>query len=96
MVHSEVHREVIGVLSMKLAAVIGGVGENSYVIDNGCDGFLISSPRECMDDIESLIVDLRKELGENGCKTAKERYSLQAVVDTLEQVIEELYETEPT
>jgi hypothetical protein len=35
-------------------------------------------------------------LGENGYKTVKERYSLQAVVDTLEQVIKKTYDNEPT
>ena len=85
-------------MSMKLATVSSAVGENRYVIDHGCNGFLASSPEEWMDDIGRLIedLDLRKELGENGYKTVKERYSLQAVVDTLEQVIKELYDTEPT
>jgi glycosyltransferase involved in cell wall biosynthesis len=79
-------------LSMKLATVSSAVGENRYVIDHGSNGFLASSPQEWMDDIERLIVDpdLRKELGENGYKSVKECYSLQAVVDTLEQVIKEL------
>jgi len=51
-----------------------------------------------VDDIGRLIedTDVRKELGENGYETVKERYSLQAVVDTLEQVIKELYDTKPT
>jgi len=85
-------------MSMKLAVVISAVGENRYIIDNGCNGSLTSSPGECTDDVEILIVDLicERSLGENGYKTVKERYSLQAVVDTLEQVIEELYDTEPT
>ena len=85
-------------MSMKLATVSSAVGENRHVIDHGCNGFLASSPQEWMDDIERLIVDpdLRKELGENGYKMVKERYSLQAVVDTLERVIKGLYDTEPT
>jgi glycosyltransferase involved in cell wall biosynthesis len=85
-------------MSMKLPTVSSAVGENRHVIDHGCNGFLASSPREWTDDIGRLIVDpdLRKELGENGYKTVKERYSLQAVVDTLEQVIKELYDTEST
>jgi len=85
-------------MSMKLATVSSAVGENKHVITHGRNGFLASSPREWTDDIGSLIADpdLRKELGENGYKTVKARYSLQAVVDTLEQVITELYDTQPT
>lgn len=85
-------------MSMKLATVSSAVGENRHVIDHGCNGFLASTPQEWTNDIGSLIADsdLRKELGENGYKTAKERYSLQAVVDTLEQVIKGIYDTEPT
>jgi glycosyltransferase involved in cell wall biosynthesis len=85
-------------MAMKLATVSSAVGENRYVIDHGCNGFLASSPREWTDDIERLIADpdLREELGENGYKTVNEHYSLQAVVDTLERVIKELYDTEPT
>jgi len=85
-------------MSMKLATVSSAVGENNYVIDHGCNGFLASSPQEWVDDIGRLIedTDVRKELGENGYETVKERYSLQAVVDTLEQVIKELYDTKPT
>lgn len=83
-------------MSMKLPTVSSAVGENRYVIDHGCNGFLASSPQEWMNDIGSLIADpdLRKELGENGYETVKERYSLHAVVDTLEQVIKGLYDTE--
>ena len=85
-------------MSMKLPTVSSAVGENRYVIDHGWNGFLASSPGEWVDDIGRLIVDpdLRKELGENAYKTVKERYSLQAVVDTLEQVIAELCDTGPT
>jgi glycosyltransferase involved in cell wall biosynthesis len=85
-------------MSMKLAVVASAVGENRYVIDQGRNGFLASDSREWTDYIERFIVDadLRKELGENAYKTVKERYSLQAVVDTLEQVIRDLYDTEPT
>jgi glycosyltransferase involved in cell wall biosynthesis len=85
-------------MSMKLATVSSAVGENRYVIDHGRNGFLASSPQEWTNYIGSLIADpdLREELGENGYKTVKERYSLQAVVDTLEQVIKKTYDNEPT
>jgi glycosyltransferase involved in cell wall biosynthesis len=85
-------------MSMKLATVSSAVGENRYAIDHGRNGFLASSPQEWTNHIGRLIVDpdLRKELGENGYQTVKERYSLQAVVDTLEQVIKKTYDTEPT
>ncbi|MGZ7115562.1 MAG: glycosyltransferase family 4 protein [Halobacteriota archaeon] len=85
-------------MSMKVAVVASAVGENRYVIDQGRNGFLASDSREWTDYIERFIVDadLRKELGENAYKTVKERYSSQAVVDTLEKVIMNLYDTEPT
>jgi len=85
-------------MSMKLATVSSAVGENRYVIDHGRNGFLASSSQEWTEHIGSLVVDpdLRKELGENGYKTVKERYSLQVVVDTLEQVIKKTYDTQPT
>ncbi len=85
-------------MSIKLATVSSAVGENRYIIDHGCNGFLASSPQEWTDDIERLIVDpdLRKELGENGYKSVKEGYSLQAVVDTLEEVLKGLDDSQST
>jgi glycosyltransferase involved in cell wall biosynthesis len=85
-------------MSMKLATVSSPVGENRYVINHGCNGFLASDSGEWTHYLEKLILDrdLREDLGQNGYKSVKERYSLHAVVDTLEQVIKEIYDTEPT
>lgn len=69
-----------GLLYMSLgqAAVLSDVGVNGEVIEDGVNGFLVSSTEEWVEKI-SLLIDqptLRQEMGNKGRQTVLERYSV--------------------
>jgi glycosyltransferase involved in cell wall biosynthesis len=84
--------KLLNYMSIGLPVVASAVGENKYVISQGLDGYLVSSPEAWVERIEGLIVEpqLRKYLGENGHNKVKQAYSLPVVVDQLEHDIAEL------
>lgn len=68
----------------KGAAVIGGnVGGIRYQIEDGVNGFLVSSVEEAAQRIVQLVVDedLRKEMGQRARETVKDRFLLIRLVE---------------
>ena len=60
-------------------AVIGGnVGGIRYQIEDGVNGFLVSSAEEAAERIVQLLKDkkLREEMGSRGCETVREKFLL--------------------
>jgi trehalose synthase len=68
----------------KGAVVIGGnVGGIKYQIEEGKNGFLVSSVEECADRIVDVIKDgdMRKKIGEEAFKSVKEKFLLTRLVE---------------
>jgi len=65
-------------LSLEQAAVLSDVGVNGEVIQDGVNGFLVSSTEDWVEKL-SLLIDnpqLRQEMGQKGRQTVLERYSV--------------------
>ena len=65
-------------LSLEQAAVLSDVGVNGEVIQDGVNGFLVSSTADWVEKL-SLLIDnpqLRQEMGQKGRQTVLERYSV--------------------
>jgi glycosyltransferase involved in cell wall biosynthesis len=65
-------------LSLEQAAVLSDVGVNGEVIQDGVNGFLVSSTEDWVEKL-SLLIDnpqLRQEMGKKGRQTVLERYSV--------------------
>ncbi len=71
--------KLIQYMACGLPVVASPVGVNSEIVDNGVDGFLVSSDREWCSALETLLgnAELRKRMGEAGRKKVEARYSLQ-------------------
>lgn len=84
-------------LSMGLPTVCSAVGGIVDTIENRVDGFLVKpgDVKELEDMLEWLILnpERAKEIGENGRKTAIEKYSYEAIEDTIRQAISEIVNT---
>lgn len=67
-------------MSLGMATLMSPVGVNNAIVENGRNGFLVSSPSEWEEKLELLLtdVDLRKHLGEGGQETIRRRYSVAA------------------
>ena len=83
-----------GLLYMSLgqAAVLSDVGVNGTVVEDGVDGFLVSSTEEWVEKISRLIDDptLRKQMGERARLTVLERYSVRSEQQHLLSLLEAL------
>lgn len=67
-------------MALGIPAVMSPVGVNVEIIEDGANGYLANMEAEWVEKLSKLIEskDLRMQLGLNGQKTVKERYSLQA------------------
>lgn len=72
------------------AVVCSPVGQCETFIRDGVNGFLARSKEEWIDKLELLITDhaLRRRLAEEGLRTVKENFCLEAYFDQLIQVLE--------
>ena len=81
-------------LSMGLPAVCSAVGGIPDMIEDGVDGFLVkpSDVKDLEETLEWIILnpERAKEIGENGRKKAIEKYSYEAIEDTIRQAISEI------
>jgi glycosyltransferase involved in cell wall biosynthesis len=81
-------------LSMGLPTVCSAVGGITDTIEDGVDGFLVKpgDVNELEEMLEWIILnpERAKEIGENGRKTAIEKYSYEAIEDTIRQAISEI------
>ena len=78
-------------LSMGLPTVCSAVGGITDTIEDGVDGFLVKpgDVNDLEEKLEWVILnpERAKEIGENGRKTAIEKYSYDAIEDTIRQSI---------
>jgi glycosyltransferase involved in cell wall biosynthesis len=85
-------------LSMSLPTVASAVGGITDTIEDGVDGLLVK-PGDVKDlekklEWVTLNPERAKEIGENGRRTAIEKYSYEAIEDTIRQAISEIVDKE--
>jgi glycosyltransferase involved in cell wall biosynthesis len=70
-------------MAMEIPAVMSPVGVNREIITNGENGFLCADEQQWIDKLSALIDDpaLRQQLGKEGRKTVKDKYSVQSQKD---------------
>lgn len=79
-------------LSLEQAAVLSDVGVNGEVIEDGVNGFLVSSTADWVEKL-SLLIDnpqLRREMGQKGRQTVLEKYSVLSEQENYVQYFNEL------
>ena len=86
--------KVVEYLSMGLPTVCSSVGGITYTIEDGVDGFLVKpgDVKDLEDKLEWIILnpERSKEIGENGRKKAIEKYSYEAIENTIKRAISEI------
>ena len=86
--------KIIEYLSMGLPTVCSAVGGIPDTIDDGVDGLLVKpgDVKNLEEKLEWIIQnpELSREIGENGRKNAIEKYSYEAIEDTIRQAINEI------
>ncbi len=67
-------------MALGIPTIMSPVGVNSEIINDGENGFLADSDDEWIAKLSLLIdsFELRKKLGDAGCKTVEEKYSVHA------------------
>lgn len=78
-------------MSQRIPVVGSNVGESKIAIENGKSGFLVTSEKEWVDALGSLINDeeLRKTIGENGYERVISSYTLEKVGTRLAKLLHE-------
>ena len=88
--------KIIEYLSMGLPTVASAVGGIPDTIEDGVDGFLVKpgDVKDLEEKLEWIILnpERAKEIGENGRRTAIEKYSYEAIEDTIKRAIGEVVE----
>ena len=86
--------KVVEYLSMGLPTVCSSVGGITDTIEDGVNGLLVKpgDVNDLEEKLEWVILNPKqaKEIGENGRKTAIEKYSYEAIEDTIKQSISEI------
>jgi glycosyltransferase involved in cell wall biosynthesis len=81
-------------LSMGLLTVCSAVGGIIDTIEDGVDGFLVKpgDVKDLEEKLEWVILnpERAKEIGENGRRTVIEKYSYEAIEDTIREAICEI------
>jgi len=77
-------------MAMRIPVVASPVGENSFIIEHGKEGFLVSNKNGWEEALSCLIKNekLRKEMGELGRRKIEKSYSLNSYVDKLRKIFE--------
>jgi glycosyltransferase involved in cell wall biosynthesis len=67
-------------MSLGIPTIMSPVGVNTEIIEEGLNGFLANSAEEWITKISQLIdsKELRTTIGEEGRKTVKDKYSVEA------------------
>jgi glycosyltransferase involved in cell wall biosynthesis len=86
--------KVVEYLSMGLPTVCSAIGGITDTIEDGADGFLVKpgDVKDLEEKLEWIILnpERAKEIGENGRKTAIEKYSYEAIENTIRKAISEI------
>ena len=86
--------KVVEYLSIGIPAVCSAVGGIIDTIEDGVDGLLVKpgNVKDLEEKLEWVILnpERAKKIGENGRKTAIEKYSYEAIEDTIRQAISEI------
>ena len=90
--------KVVEYLSMGLPTICSSIGEVSILIEHNVNGFL-TKPGDVKDlekKLEWIILNPERseEIAENGRRTAIEKYSFEAIEETIEQAISGIVDTE--
>jgi len=90
--------KAIQYMSVGIPVVASDVGMNKEVIQNGINGFLVTSEEEWIGKLKLLIenANLRKEMGIAGRKIVEEKYSLKVNAPKLLAIIEKVYKQNNT
>ncbi|MBM3261434.1 glycosyltransferase family 4 protein [Candidatus Kaiserbacteria bacterium] len=81
--------KVLEYMACAVPAMVSDFGEMPYMITDGVNGFVARSEDEWVEKLSQLLQDkhLRERLGREGQKTVQERYSFDAIIPQVEQVI---------
>lgn len=86
--------KIIQYMAVGIPAIASSVGMNVEVIQNGVNGFLISSEEEWFEKLSILIEnpELRQKLGKAGKNTVEQRYSLMVNAPKFIEVLKSVQE----
>ena len=84
--------KILEYMACGVSTVASASGELPYIIEDGVNGYLAASEEEWVEKLKLLLGDqaLRERLGRAGQRTVQERYSFDAIVPRIEQVIHTL------
>ncbi len=76
-------------MAMRIPVVASGVGENTYVIKHGENGYLANTAEEWIGCIEELIVDeaKRRRIATNGYAAVERDYTIPVVARKIEEIL---------
>lgn len=79
-------------MAMEVPVIASPVGENTFIIENGKDGFLVSNEKEWEESLSYLIEneDVRKRMGKVGRNKIEKNYSLEVCASKLIKVLEKI------
>ena len=77
-------------MAMGLPVVASAVGKNTSIVEDGVNGFLVSTHAEWLDRLQQLLQDpsMRGQMGRQGRRLCEERYDLRQAVPTFIQRLE--------
>ncbi|MBC7836242.1 glycosyltransferase family 4 protein [Acetobacteraceae bacterium] len=87
--HGKTSMKILEYMACKVPGVVSAFGEMPYMIENNVNGFFAASEDEWVEKLTLLLHEsqLRKRLGEAGQKTVRDRYSFDAIVPQIIEVI---------
>lgn len=84
---------ILEAMAYKIPIVAASVGENSYIIDDGCDGYLFSpgNTLEMAFKLKSLIDNplLRSDFSQRAYQKFKNRFTLKHMVDNYQNIYQQ-------
>lgn len=84
--------KILEYMACGVATIASASGELPYIIEDDVNGCLAATEEEWVEKLALLLIDhaLRERLGRAGQKTVQERYSFDAIVSRIAQVIHSL------
>lgn len=83
-------------MAMRIPVVVSPIGANSYVVENGIDGFHANDTKEWIGALNKLISDpaARNKFGQAGRRKVKTQYSISGSAMKLSSVMRQLEDAE--